>query len=79
MVAAGVGVTLLPELAVHAPIPASPDVSLVRFTDPAPRRQIAMLWRETSGYRELLPRLADEIRQATDALVDLTGRGVSAA
>lgn len=77
MVAAGVGVTLLPELAVHSPIPASPDVSLVRFTDPAPRRQIAMFWRETSGYRELLPRLAAEIRQATTDLVDRSGRGMT--
>lgn len=75
MVAAGVGVTLLPELAVHAPVPASPDVALVRFTDPAPRRQIAMFWRETSGYRELLPQLAEQIRSATNGLVDRAGHG----
>jgi LysR family hydrogen peroxide-inducible transcriptional activator len=70
MVAAGVGVTLLPRLAVHAPVPASPDVALVEFATPAPRRQIAMFWRPTSGYRDLLPLLADEIRDAVDGLVE---------
>ncbi len=70
MVAAGVGVTLLPRLAVHAPVPASPDVTLIEFAAPAPYRQVAMFWRTTSGYRDLLPRLADEIRRATTGLVD---------
>jgi LysR family transcriptional regulator, hydrogen peroxide-inducible genes activator len=69
MVAAGVGVTLLPRLAVHAPVPASPDVTLVEFTHPAPHREIAMFWRETSGYRELLPRVAEIIRATVAELV----------
>lgn len=71
MVAAGVGVTLLPRLAVHAPVPASPDVTLVEFEEPAPHREIAMFWRETSGYRELLPRVAEIIRTTVADLVEL--------
>lgn len=69
MVAAGVGVTLLPELAVEPPVPASPDITLVRFDEPVPRRQIAMFWRRTSAYAEFLPEVADAIREVVGSLV----------
>lgn len=58
MVAAGVGITLLPELAVQPPVPHSDDIVLLRFAPPAPSRQIAMFWRDTSTYSGLLPELA---------------------
>lgn len=58
MVAAGVGITLLPQLAVQPPVPPSEDIRLLRFASPAPSRRIAMLWRKTSAYREFLPELA---------------------
>ena len=54
MVAAGVGITLLPELAVTPPVPPSPEVRLLRFREPVPRRDLAMLWRRTSPYAQLL-------------------------
>jgi LysR family hydrogen peroxide-inducible transcriptional activator len=69
MVAAGVGVTLLPQLAVQAPVPRSDDIKLMRFADPAPTRRIAMLWRETSVYRDFLPKLAEVIRAIAPELV----------
>jgi LysR family hydrogen peroxide-inducible transcriptional activator len=69
MVAAGVGVTLLPELAVEAPVPASPDIDLVHFDPPVPRREIAMFWRRTSAYADFLPEIAATIRQTATALV----------
>ncbi len=69
MVAAGVGVTLLPELAVQPPIPPSPDIDLVRFDSPIPRRQIAMFWRRTSAYADFLPGIAEVIREITDGLM----------
>jgi LysR family hydrogen peroxide-inducible transcriptional activator len=62
MVASGVGITLLPELAVQPPIPASDDIKLLHFSEPVPSRDIALLWRPTSVYGELLPRLADVLR-----------------
>jgi len=71
MVAAGVGVTLLPELAVQAPVAPSEDIALLRFADPVPNRRIAMLWRETSVYRDFLPKLADVIRDLPAGLVHL--------
>jgi LysR family hydrogen peroxide-inducible transcriptional activator len=68
-VAAGVGITLLPELAVRPPVPPSPDVELVRFREPVPRRTIAMLWRRTSVYADLLPTVAGVVRDAALPLV----------
>jgi LysR family hydrogen peroxide-inducible transcriptional activator len=61
MVAAGVGMTLLPELATVPPIAPSQDVVLVPFVDPVPRREIALYWRRSSAFRDFLPDLADVI------------------
>ena len=61
MVAAGVGVTLLPALAVHEPIAQSPNIRLLPFRDPPPSRQIALMWRKSSATDEFLRRLADAI------------------
>ena len=69
MVASGVGVTLLPELAVRPPVPPSDDVVLLRFAPPVPQRQIAMFWRRTSPYRSFLPDLAQVFRTLPDGLV----------
>lgn len=68
MVAAGVGVTLLPRLAVQPPVPPSADVVLLPFAEPVPRRRIAMFWRPTSVYRDLLPRLAQVLRDMPTGL-----------
>jgi LysR family hydrogen peroxide-inducible transcriptional activator len=69
MVSAGVGVTLLPELAVQPPVPMSEDVELIRFAEPVPRRRIAMFWRPTSPYDDFMPRLAELFRDLPDGLV----------
>jgi LysR family hydrogen peroxide-inducible transcriptional activator len=70
MVAAGVGVTLLPMLAVRPPVPISDDVRLIPFKAPVPTRRIAMLWRKTSAYREFLPKLAQIVRELPPALLE---------
>ncbi len=69
MVAAGVGITLLPELAVRPPVPSSPDVALRQLAEPVPRRDIAMFWRPTSVYRDLLPQVAALLREQMAPLV----------
>lgn len=69
MVAAGVGITLLPLLAVRPPVAASEDIALLRFTAPAPTRTIALFWRKTSAFREFLPELAALIRDIAVPLV----------
>lgn len=73
MVAAGVGVTLLPRLAVEPPVPASPDVRTVPLGEPVPHREIAMYWRRTSPYRDFLPLLADTLRRLPPGLVHAAG------
>ena len=61
MVAAGVGVTLLPALSVHAPIVQPANIRLVPFTAPAPSRQIALVWRKSSALDAFLRTLADTV------------------
>jgi LysR family hydrogen peroxide-inducible transcriptional activator len=78
MVAAGVGLTLLPELSVQPPVPPSDDITLLRFTDPVPHRRIAMFWRPSSVYAELLPKVVDHLRQAARTLPVHTNPGKSA-
>jgi len=58
MVAAGVGVTLLPQLATEPPVVTPAAVTLVQFADPVPEREIAMYWRRSSPFRAFLPELA---------------------
>lgn len=72
MVAAGVGITLLPELAVQPPVPPSDDIAILRFREPVPRREIAMYWRRTSVYREFLPRVAALLRDLPPGLLGVT-------
>ena len=59
MVAAGVGVTLLPALSVHAPIVQPANIRLVKFSEPAPSRRIALVWRKSSAMEAFLQQLAD--------------------
>ena len=47
MVGAGMGVTLIPEMAVAVETRSAP-VSVARFKDPQPSRTIGMIWRKTS-------------------------------
>ena len=79
MVAAGVGVTLLPELAVQPPVPPSDDVRLLRFADPVPRRDDRdVLARPTSVYRDFLPKIADIIRDLPAGLASDADRPIDA-
>ncbi len=61
MVAAGVGVTLLPALSVQAPITQPANIQLVPFRAPAPSRRIGMVWRKSSALDGFLRILADAI------------------
>jgi len=49
-------------------VPVSPDVSLRRFTDPVPSRTVAMFWRPTNVYRDLIPKLAAVVRDTVAPL-----------
>jgi len=69
MVAAGVGITLLPTLAVQPPVPPSPDVHLLPFRGKPPSREIAMVWRRSSAMGGFLAQLAEEFRALPKALL----------
>jgi len=69
MVAAGVGVTLLPKMSVSPPVTQSDHVSTVPFEAPAPNRQIAMFWRRSSVHAGLLAQLAAVIADLPDELL----------
>ncbi|HTD27983.1 MAG TPA: LysR substrate-binding domain-containing protein [Xanthomonadaceae bacterium] len=62
MVAAGVGITLLPTLSIKPPVAHSDDIQLLRFRDSHPSRQIGMVWRRSSAMAGFLLKLADIFR-----------------
>ncbi|WP_296766153.1 hydrogen peroxide-inducible genes activator [Sediminimonas sp.] len=63
MVSAGIGVTLIPEMA--APVETrSASVSVARLPVPRPARTIGMVWRKTTPLTEQLEHIADVVRDA---------------
>jgi LysR family hydrogen peroxide-inducible transcriptional activator len=62
MVAAGVGITLLPMLAVKPPVSSSDDIRLLNFKNPPPTRRVAMVWRKSSAMGAFLRQLAEVLR-----------------
>jgi len=70
MVAANVGVTLLPTLSVKPPVARSENIHLLQFRGEAPSRRIAMLWRKSSALAPFLKKLAAVFRDLPRSLLD---------
>jgi len=70
MVAANVGITLLPMLAVQPPVAHSENVHLLPFRGTPPSRRIAMVWRKSSAMAAFLKKLAAILRDLPRALLD---------
>ena len=70
MVAADVGITLLPMLAVKPPIPANENIHLVQVRTRPPSRHIAMIWRKSSAMHAFLREFAQLLRQLPVALLE---------
>jgi LysR family hydrogen peroxide-inducible transcriptional activator len=68
MVSAGIGVTLIPEMAVPVETRSTP-VSLARFPAPRPSRTIGMIWRRSSPLASRLMRIAEVVRESAEAQV----------
>jgi LysR family hydrogen peroxide-inducible transcriptional activator len=62
MVAANVGITLLPTLAIKPPVARTDNVQLLEFSGHAPSRRIALVWRKSSSLGPFLERFADVVR-----------------
>jgi LysR family transcriptional regulator, hydrogen peroxide-inducible genes activator len=67
MVSAGMGVTLIPEMAVPVETRRA-SVSVARFSDPQPSRTIGMIWRKTSPLAGQLLELSEVVRCSAEAL-----------
>lgn len=70
MVAANVGITLLPALSVQPPIAKSDNVHLLPFRGDAPSRRIAMVWRKSSAMTLFLENFAAIFKQLPHKLFD---------
>jgi LysR family hydrogen peroxide-inducible transcriptional activator len=62
MVASGVGITLLPELAGRGAYGAARGVTIKPFVKPVPTRTIGAVWRKSSARREVILALAKHIK-----------------
>lgn len=62
MVGAGIGVTLIPEMAVPVETRSAP-VSVAAFPDPQPRRTLGLVWRRTSPLAPQLRQIAEVVRE----------------
>jgi len=72
MVAADVGITLLPTLSVKPPVPRSANIRLLDFEgEDRPSRRIAMVWRRSSAMTGFLEQLAEQFKRLPDALFEL--------
>lgn len=67
MVGAGIGVTLIPEMAVAVETRSAP-VSVARFKQPQPSRTIGMVWRKTSPLATQLLEISEVVCRSADAL-----------
>src|ERR1700722_3612459 len=76
MVSAGMGVTLIPEMAVPVET-RSASVSVARFKDPQPSRTIGIVWRKTSPLAGQLLQISEVVCHSADALREQHNPGSS--
>lgn len=69
MVAAGMGVTLIPQIAVGIETERA-DVDVVRFPSPEPTRTIGLVWRSSSPLEGRFREIGDVVRQSAQRALD---------
>jgi LysR family transcriptional regulator, hydrogen peroxide-inducible genes activator len=74
MVSAGIGVTLIPEIAVAVET-RSASVSVARFKNPQPSRTIGMVWRKTNPLARQLLQISEAVCVSADAMRKQAARG----
>nr|WP_286193482.1 hydrogen peroxide-inducible genes activator [Boseongicola sp. H5] len=67
MVGAGIGVTLIPDMAVAVETRSAP-VATSRLRGPQPSRTVGMIWRRTSPLAEQLTQISEIVREAAEAV-----------
>ena len=71
MVAANVGITLMPMLAIKPPIAKTKNLEVRPFSGQAPARTIALVWRSSSALGSFLRELAGSFRKLPGDLLQL--------
>ena len=61
MVAAGLGITLLPELATRGPFGSGQGLTVKTFNRPVPFRTVGAVWRKSSARSEAINAICDVI------------------
>ena len=61
MVVAGLGITLLPELAVESPFGSQRGLAIRRFAKPAPSRSVGAVWRKSSTRAAVIAALCEVV------------------
>jgi LysR family hydrogen peroxide-inducible transcriptional activator len=61
MVVAGLGITLLPELAVESPFGSQRGLAVRRFANPAPSRIVGAVWRKSSTRTSVITAVCDVV------------------
>src|SRR5258708_30339950 len=59
MVVAGLGITLLPELAVESPFGSQRGLTIRQFSKPAPSRTVGAVWRKSSTRAAAIAAVCD--------------------
>lgn len=71
MVASGSGTTLMPLLAVKAPIAETPNLCIRPFSGKPPKRTIGMFWRRSSAQHDFITQLAPLFGQLDSTLLSV--------
>ena len=69
MVAANVGITLMPVMAVKPPIAPTGNVVIRHFEKPAPSRTIALVWRGSSALAQFLREMVTSLKDLPPGLL----------
>jgi len=67
MVVAGLGLTLLPELAVEAPFGSQRGLAVRRFAKPVPTRTVGAVWRKSSTRAAVIAAVCDVVDRVMTA------------
>jgi LysR family transcriptional regulator, hydrogen peroxide-inducible genes activator len=66
MVAAGFGVTLLPELAAEGPFAGTRGLAIRRFSRPEPHRRVGAVWRRSTTRGAAIAAICEVITATMD-------------
>jgi LysR family hydrogen peroxide-inducible transcriptional activator len=67
MVAAGLGITLLPKLATRGPFGSGQGLTVKEFSRPVPSRSVGAVWRKSTARTDAIKAVCDAIHSSMAA------------